>query len=254
MTYNNAPVEGKPALTGSQTGAVERAIKQQAVKRITAAWQKSVSGIIECGRLLNEAKAEFPPGEFTVMVDEDLPFSARTSEYLMAIARDQRLVNPHHGSLLLPANWRTMAELTTLSDDEFARGIETGAINPDMTGRAVAALKTKPEIEPPPAKPAPSKSRREDPREAQDRAATEEARCQHDEAAQNAARTIVENMRPSARTFLLSALNEFGLDLIEHLRNALNRTATPTESPSIDVEAPATDYPELPESLRRGTA
>ena len=44
-----------------------------------------------CGRLLIAAKEKLKPGEFLEMTVRDLPFTERTAQRLMAIARDERL-------------------------------------------------------------------------------------------------------------------------------------------------------------------
>jgi hypothetical protein len=78
--------------------------------KIRAAWQNPLATIFEVGDLLVAAKAELPSGQFEKMRNE-LPFGERTEERLMAIARDKRLRQATHGSLL-PPSWRTVFELT----------------------------------------------------------------------------------------------------------------------------------------------
>jgi hypothetical protein len=105
--------------------------------RIRSSWQTSICGIIECGRLLAEAKASLPHGQFKAMVKKKLPFSCRTAEMLMKIAADQRLTNANHGSHL-PLSWRTLYELTKLSDQQFEQGIADGTIHPEMRRKDIA--------------------------------------------------------------------------------------------------------------------
>lgn len=93
--------------------------------QITAAWNKTRDGILEAGRLLIEAKAALPHGAFTAMVENGLPFTARTAQILMKVAGDQRLTNTIHGSLL-PPSWRTLYDLTKLDDGAWAQAIERG--------------------------------------------------------------------------------------------------------------------------------
>jgi hypothetical protein len=105
-------------------------------QRIGAAWRASIKKVFETGRLLIEAKADLKKrgehGEFEKMVEHSLPFGLRTAERLMVIAGDKRLTKATHGSLL-PQSWRTLYELTRLSDDEFTKAISDGIIGPDMT-------------------------------------------------------------------------------------------------------------------------
>lgn len=99
--------------------------------RINACWQASVTGILQVGRLLTEAKAHLDHGDFGDMIERQLPFGERTAQMLMAIGKDPRLTNPKHVSLL-PASWGTLYELTKLSDEEFDAGVEKKIIRADM--------------------------------------------------------------------------------------------------------------------------
>lgn len=110
-------------------------------ERITAAWNKSREGVLEVGRLLTEAKAALPHGQFTKMVEGELPFGERTAQRLMAIAGDLRLSKPTRGSVL-PASWRSLYELTKLDDATLQEGIERGIIRPDMERKDLAPLLT----------------------------------------------------------------------------------------------------------------
>jgi hypothetical protein len=108
--------------------------------RISARWRQSIESIIETGQLLHDAKAALPHGEFGAMIADALPFGARTAQMLMAVASDKRLSNPKHVSLL-PPSWGTLHALTSLSDDEFTRGIEEKIIRPDMERKDVDNLR-----------------------------------------------------------------------------------------------------------------
>jgi len=106
-------------------------------ERIAAAWQASLAGIFEAGRLLIAAKADLGHGEFEQMIETELPFKPSTAQRLMIIARDQRLSNPAHGQLF-PPSWRTLYELTKLPDEEFEAKIADGSIHPEMQRKDVA--------------------------------------------------------------------------------------------------------------------
>lgn len=99
--------------------------------RINAAWRRSLESVLETGRLLIDAKARLRHGQWETMIATQLDFSPSTVQRLMIIARDDRLSNPAHGQLL-PRSYRTLYELTKLSDAEFTRGITEKIINPDM--------------------------------------------------------------------------------------------------------------------------
>ena len=87
-------------------------------QRIRAAWRRSAESIIEVGQLLARAKAELDHGSWLTLLDQsDLPFKPRIAQYLMEIARDQRLVNPKTISLL-PADWSTIHAYSRIRNDE----------------------------------------------------------------------------------------------------------------------------------------
>jgi Protein of unknown function (DUF3102) len=88
--------------------------RHEHVRRITAAWQKTVANIVETGRLLIEAKDDIGFGGFQEMIRAELPFGARTAQRLMEIAEDRVLSNATHASLL-PASWMTLYELAPRS-------------------------------------------------------------------------------------------------------------------------------------------
>lgn len=119
------------------------ATQQAWVVRISACWRASLEAILEVGRLLSAAKGSLPHGGFGAMIESELPFSARTAQMLMAIAADKRLTNPNHGSHL-PPSWRTMFELTKLSDEEFDRGVHQQIIRPDMERKDVEIIRPTP--------------------------------------------------------------------------------------------------------------
>ena len=106
------------------------------VARISACWRASVEAILEVGRLLTEARSALGHGEWEGMCERELPFTPRTAQMLMAIAKDPRLSNPKHVSLLPPA-WGTLYELTKLDDDQFEEKVADGTIWPDMQRQTI---------------------------------------------------------------------------------------------------------------------
>jgi hypothetical protein len=113
--------------------------RAQFAERITGSWRRSLESVIETGRHLITAKASLDYGNFTAMVDRDLPFGPRTAQQLMAIAQDARIANPNHGSLL-PPSWRTLYELTKLDDVQFESRIADGTIRKDMERADIEAV------------------------------------------------------------------------------------------------------------------
>jgi N6-adenosine-specific RNA methylase IME4 len=103
----------------------------QWAERISAAWQSSITGILETGRLLTAAKAALPHGEFELLVTNELPFKPTTARRLMAVWKDQRLSNGAHVHVL-PPHWGTLYEMTKLSDESFEEKLRDGTIHPEM--------------------------------------------------------------------------------------------------------------------------
>jgi hypothetical protein len=124
------------------------------IKRIEHAWEKwqsaaetvragMLESIFETGTLLETAKEELRAthgyGEWAKMVQNDLPFTKRMADMLIVIATNDNLRDGNHGSHL-PGHWRTLYELTKLTDEQFKKGIQSGAINPNMQRKDVKTL------------------------------------------------------------------------------------------------------------------
>lgn len=106
---------------------------------ISEKWQDSVKGILGTGLLLANAKEELGQAEFWVMVRDNLKFHKQTVRKLMVVGTDPRLMECAHARI--PASWYTLYELTRLTDEQFDRGIKSGAIHAGMERKDVAALK-----------------------------------------------------------------------------------------------------------------
>ena len=109
------------------------------VVKIDKAWQKTVDAVIATGKVLLAARDDLPYGEFMRMVRNELPFGVRTAQRLMAIGGDKRLQKATRGSHF-PAAWRTLYEITRLTDEQFHRAIDTGIIKPGMRRRDLEPL------------------------------------------------------------------------------------------------------------------
>ncbi|SRR5216684_2526280 len=99
--------------------------------RITACWRKSAEAFVTIGRLLIHAKANLEHGEWGKLVEDQLPFDARTAQRLMAVAADERLSNPTLASHL-PPDWTTQYAITRLDSKAIEAKIADGTINPGM--------------------------------------------------------------------------------------------------------------------------
>ena len=68
--------------------------------QIRTAWKEATEAFLQVGNLLIQSKESLEHGEFLEMIENDLPFSPRTSQMLMTISSDRRLSNTNHGSYL----------------------------------------------------------------------------------------------------------------------------------------------------------
>jgi hypothetical protein len=129
-----------PGLAQTNSHSANSRTEGEWIEAIEAAHQESVQGIIGCGQLLLVAKEELPRGTFETMIEEKLPFSARTAQRLMEVARDHRLLQSDT-LCRLPSHWGTLHALTKLDDEEFQEKLEAGnvieppkgSIHPGMT-------------------------------------------------------------------------------------------------------------------------
>ncbi|MDU8946116.1 DUF3102 domain-containing protein [Ovoidimarina sediminis] len=110
---------------------------------IRARWQDSVDAILDVGRMLTEAKANLPHGQFGRLFAEDnperLPFTDATARKLMAISRHAALGNRAHVHALPPA-WGTLYELSKLPEDKLEGAFSAGLIHPEMERQDAVAL------------------------------------------------------------------------------------------------------------------
>jgi hypothetical protein len=124
-----------PETAEGNARAIDDERRADYAERIKTAWRKSVEAIIETGRLLIEAKEELGYGPWTTLVVEDLGFSERTANRLVAIA-DHALLRTHVS--VLPAAWGTLYQLTRLPEPLLLTKIETGKLTPETERQHVA--------------------------------------------------------------------------------------------------------------------
>lgn len=112
-------------------------------QQITSAWGNTVGNIVRTGELLIRAKKELGHGKWLELFDNHkAPFSERTAQRLMAIARHPVLSNPTHASHL-PASWATLYELTTIADQALEQLLAESRIDGDTTREDVKEIKAK---------------------------------------------------------------------------------------------------------------
>jgi Protein of unknown function (DUF3102) len=112
------------------------------VAQINQAWQKGPEGIIEAGRILNEAKDALQHGQWGDMVAK-LRFSSRMAQRLMKIANNPILSNPTHVSHL-PPSWSTLYRLCELPDQVLEEMLADGKLHCEITREQVNEIHKKP--------------------------------------------------------------------------------------------------------------
>jgi N6-adenosine-specific RNA methylase IME4 len=124
--------------------------RKQWAKRINDRWRDAagdmLAAVFGIGRDLIQAKKhlakEFGRGEFMLLVKEDLIFGHRTANMMMVVAACPRFQNWSHGSIrgTLPPHWRTLYEITRLTDLDYNRLLKDGTIRPDMERSEVSKV------------------------------------------------------------------------------------------------------------------
>jgi hypothetical protein len=106
--------------------------------KITAAWQEALANIIKTGRLLIQARDELGYGNFGSLFDSEegslpdlLPFSWRTANKLMRIARHPVLSDSTHESNL-PARLETLHILSRISEYRLKELIRQKKVHSDL--------------------------------------------------------------------------------------------------------------------------
>src|SRR5712675_1028937 len=106
--------------------------------KANAAWRQSVTSVIECGRILIEAKRKVGHGNWMKFV-EKLDVTASTAERLMLIASHPVLSNPAHVQNL-PRSWGTLHRLTCLEDSDLDELLRNGTITCETERKDVDEL------------------------------------------------------------------------------------------------------------------
>ena len=130
-------------MTDTELAKTTRYSREWFAARITRKYQKAAELLLEqcraIGQDLADAKQRLPFGDYTAMVEEDLPFSVRTAQRFMAIAKYPMFEHKKYANALPPA-WSTLYELTRLPEATFRSGVQRKQIHPDMERQDVARL------------------------------------------------------------------------------------------------------------------
>lgn len=120
---------------------------QHYVDRLTPLYNGMKASVIESGKILIEAKAKLPHGEFYTMLQWCLPFTPAQAQMFMRVARNPELANPRN-SEHLPTSASTLEVLAKLPAERFDAALVTGKIHRRMTAEDAKALLGPPAREP----------------------------------------------------------------------------------------------------------
>jgi hypothetical protein len=139
-----------------QDGRAEKYDRAYFAEKISTAWSRSVQAIIKTGKWLALSKAKLSDDEWGRLVEEDLQFSQRTAQRLIAIAQCFYRVEKFatHVSRL-PQSWGTLYQLTRLPEQLLLTKIENGELTPDTERKDVTQWIE--ELNPKPKRPKPKK-------------------------------------------------------------------------------------------------
>jgi hypothetical protein len=115
--------------------------RKEHAARINEAWQRGVDAVVKTGMRIIDARDGLEHGEYIAMVENNLHFSARTAQRLVAIASNKVLSKATHASHL-PTSWDTLYNLTVVANKgyDLEAGIASGAVHPRMERKDVKAL------------------------------------------------------------------------------------------------------------------
>ncbi len=118
--------------------SVEVARIDELASEVRSCLQRSLSSVLDAGRIILTAKAELPHGSWLPFL-EMAGINERTAQRLMTVVQHPLLSNPDRCSDL-PGSMRALAELARLDEEELLPLIEAGAITPDLTVRGAQEL------------------------------------------------------------------------------------------------------------------
>ena len=119
---------------------------------LTRDWRDTVASVIKTGRDLIQAKKELGHGRFCDLFIEEyleegrkdplcslVPFTHRTANRLMKIARNKVLADSTHESIL-PTSWPTLHVLACIPEDKLEELIRARKIYPNLTRKEAERL------------------------------------------------------------------------------------------------------------------
>lgn len=109
------------------------------VREIGTLWSRAREDYIRIGRYLNQAKVQFPEGEYMRMCSSLLPFSYQVAHQLRSIA--EAIDSKRFSEAELPVAYSVAYQVVTLKDDALKVARRKKLLRPDVTRAELLALK-----------------------------------------------------------------------------------------------------------------
>jgi len=128
LLEEDARVEALLAARGAPANAADY------VEQINELWKQAKDSFLNIGKLLIRAKEALPHGEYTIAVEANLPFSARTAYQLREAARWAVDMERTQTITLdrLPGSYSTIYLLSTFDHDTLTAAAAAGLVRPEL--------------------------------------------------------------------------------------------------------------------------
>jgi hypothetical protein len=111
----------------------EETLIQEVKKQVIEKWNKTRESIIEVGKILMNAKENQLKGQsWTTLCEKELPFSPRTADRLIVIAKCEYITSGKYDHCL-PVSWGTLHAIAVMGETKFKKAVEDNTISPDVT-------------------------------------------------------------------------------------------------------------------------
>jgi len=127
-------IEGDARVDALQFAYREPTQPDDYVEAIVQLWGRAQSAFLDIGRLLIRAKETLPHGEYTLEVEQRLPFSGRTAYQLREAARWALEMDRRKEITLdrLPGSYSTIYLLSTLDPPTLRAAENEGLVRPEL--------------------------------------------------------------------------------------------------------------------------
>jgi hypothetical protein len=127
-------IEGDARVQALRAASTQPQTPEEYVDAISVLWSRAQTAFLDIGRLLIRAKETLPHGEYTTVVEERLPFAARTAYQLREAARWALEMDRRRTITLdlLPGSYSTIYLLSTLDPPTLEQAQKEGLVRPEL--------------------------------------------------------------------------------------------------------------------------